>query len=217
MTDPVLSLRGISKRYGPLQVLRNVSLDVYPGEVVALLGENGAGKSTLSGIIAGSRTPSEGSMTWLGQPYAPATPREAIDKGVVLIHQELQLLPQLSIAENVFIGRWPMKNGVVDRAQMVRRATEQLARLNLHIPATRRVRRPFDRKSAAHRNRESAGSECKAPDTGRADRSTRWRGDGSSFRTGPKASVRRRWHHLHLPPHGGDQADYRPDRRASRR
>ncbi|CDZ33642.1 Ribose ABC transporter, ATP-binding protein RbsA [Neorhizobium galegae bv. officinalis] len=139
MTVPVLSLRGISKRYGPLQVLKNVSLDVHPGEVVALLGENGAGKSTLSGIIAGSRTPSEGTMTWLGQPYAPATPREAIDNGIVLIHQELQLLPQLSIAENVFIGRWPMKNGVVDRAQMVRRAQEQLARLNLHLPATRKV------------------------------------------------------------------------------
>ncbi|MBB3406255.1 ribose transport system ATP-binding protein [Rhizobium sp. BK316] len=139
MTEPVLSLRGISKRYGPLQVLKNVDLDVYPGEVVALLGENGAGKSTLSGIIAGSRTPSEGAMTWLGQPYAPTAPREAIDKGVVLIHQELQLLPHLSIAENVFIGRWPMKNGVVDRAQMVRRAQEQLARLNLHIPATRKV------------------------------------------------------------------------------
>ena len=139
MTQPVLSLRGISKRYGPLQVLKNVDLDVFAGEVVALLGENGAGKSTLSGIIAGSRTPSEGTMTWLGQPYAPAAPRDAIDRGVVLIHQELQLLPHLSIAENVFIGRWPMKNGVIDRAQMVRRAQEQLARLNLHIPATRKV------------------------------------------------------------------------------
>ncbi|ASY72347.1 D-ribose transporter ATP binding protein [Sinorhizobium fredii USDA 205] len=139
MTDPVLSLRGISKRYGPLQVLKNVSLDVYAGEVVALLGENGAGKSTLSGIIAGSRAPSEGTMTWRGQPYAPASPREAIDKGVVLIHQELQLLPELSIAENVFLGRWPTKNGVVDRDRMVRRAQEQLSRLNLHIPATRKV------------------------------------------------------------------------------
>ncbi|MEY9585759.1 sugar ABC transporter ATP-binding protein [Sinorhizobium fredii] len=139
MTDPVLSLRGISKRYGPLQVLKNVSLDVYAGEVVALLGENGAGKSTLSGIIAGSRAPSEGTMTWRGQPYAPASPREAIDKGVVLIHQELQLLPELSIAENVFLGRWPTKNGVVDGDRMVRRAQEQLSRLNLHIPATRKV------------------------------------------------------------------------------
>ena len=68
MTDPVLSLKGISKRYGPLQVLKNVSLDVHAGEVLALLGENGAGKSTLSGIIAGSRTPTEGTRTWLGQP-----------------------------------------------------------------------------------------------------------------------------------------------------
>ncbi|MFD1745440.1 sugar ABC transporter ATP-binding protein [Rhizobium helianthi] len=139
MKEPLLSLKGVSKSYGPVQVLHKMDLDIYPGEVVALLGENGAGKSTLSGIIAGSRTPSEGSMTWLGKPYAPASPREAIDKGVVLIHQELQLLPELSIAENVFIGRWPMKNGVLDRADMVRRAQEQLARLNLHIPATRKV------------------------------------------------------------------------------
>jgi ribose transport system ATP-binding protein len=139
MVEPVLALRGVTKRYGNLEVVRNVDLDIFAGEVVALLGENGAGKSTLSGIIAGSRTPSEGTMTWLGQPYAPTSPREAIDKGVVLIHQELQLLPELSIAENVFIGRWPMKNGVVDRAEMVRRAQEQLARLNLHISATRKV------------------------------------------------------------------------------
>ncbi len=68
----------------------------------------------------------------------PRTPREAIDKGVAMIHQELQLLPELSIAENVFLGRWPMKNGVVDRKQMVARAQEQLSRLNLHIPATAR-------------------------------------------------------------------------------
>ena len=139
MPEPILSLRGISKTYGPLQVLREVNLDVYAGEVVALLGENGAGKSTLSGIVAGSRPPSEGTMTWLGQSYAPASPREAIDKGIVLIHQELKLLPELTIAENVFIGRWPMKNGRVDRAAMVRRAQEQLARLNLRLPATRKV------------------------------------------------------------------------------
>ena len=139
MAEPILSLRGVSKSYGPLQVLREVDLDVHAGEVVALLGENGAGKSTLSGIIAGSRTPFEGEMTWLGQPYAPASPREAIDKGLVLIHQELKLLPELSIAENVFVGRWPTKAGRVDRAAMIERAQEQLARLNLRLPATRKV------------------------------------------------------------------------------
>src|SRR4051794_39423846 len=139
MAEPILSLRGVSKSYGPLQVLRKVDLDVHAGEVVALLGENGAGKSTLSGIIAGSRTPFEGEMTWLGQPYAPGSPREAIDKGLVLIHQELKLLPELSIAENVFVGRGRTRAGGVDRAAMIGRAQEQLARLNLRLPATRKV------------------------------------------------------------------------------
>ena len=71
-----------------------------------MLGENGAGKSTLSGIIAGSRSRSDGGqMTWRGKPYAPASPAEAIDAGIGMIHQELKLLPDLSIAENVFVGR----------------------------------------------------------------------------------------------------------------
>ena len=72
---------------------------------MALLGENGAGKSTLSNIIAGSILADGGTMTWRGQPYAPASPAEAIDAGIGMIHQELKLLPDLSIAENVFVGR----------------------------------------------------------------------------------------------------------------
>ncbi|WP_210529297.1 sugar ABC transporter ATP-binding protein [Rubellimicrobium arenae] len=139
-TNPViLSLRGIGKTYGTITVLQGVDLDIRAGEVIALLGENGAGKSTLSGIIAGSREPSTGAMTLDGQPYAPASPRQAIDTGVALIHQELKLLPHLTIAENVFVGRWPMKGGKIDRAAMVRRAEEQLQRLGLMIPATRQV------------------------------------------------------------------------------
>ncbi len=136
---PILSLRGIRKSYGPIEVLHGVDFDIRPGEVVALLGENGAGKSTLSGIIAGSIRPTAGEMTWLGAAYAPANPREALDLGLGLIHQELRLLPHLSIAENVFVGRYPMKGGFVDRAEMVRDATEQLRRLGLNLPATRRV------------------------------------------------------------------------------
>ena len=108
---PILSLRQIRKVYGSLEVLHGIDLDVRAGEVVALLGENGAGKSTLSRIISGAVQPTSGTMTWLGAPYAPASPRAAMDAGVGMIHQELKLLPELSIAENVFIGRWPMKNG----------------------------------------------------------------------------------------------------------
>jgi ribose transport system ATP-binding protein len=136
---PLLSLRQVRKSYGPTEVLHGVDLDVHAGEVVALLGENGAGKSTLSGIIAGSIQPSSGTMTWLGAPYAPASPREAIGLGVGLIHQELRLLPHLSIAENVHVGRYPMKAGVVDRARMLKDATDQLRRLGLTLPATRKV------------------------------------------------------------------------------
>lgn len=136
---PILSLRGIRKSYGPTEVLHGVDFDVNPGEVVALLGENGAGKSTLSGIIAGSIQPSTGTMTWLGQPYAPANPREALDSGLGLIHQELRLLPHLSIAENVFVGRYVMKGGRIDRPAMEERAHAGLQRLGLEISPRRKV------------------------------------------------------------------------------
>lgn len=143
MTDttkqPILTLRNIRKSYGPTEVLHGVDMDVYAGEVIALLGENGAGKSTLSGIIAGSKEPTSGEMEWLGQTYQPQAPRESIDLGIGMIHQELLLLPHLSIAENVYVGRYPMKAGKVDRKAMIDSATKQLQRLGLKMPATRKV------------------------------------------------------------------------------
>ena len=116
--SPILSLRGIRKSYGPVEVLHGIDLDIHAGEVVALLGENGAGKSTVSNVISGTVLPSSGKMTWQGAAYAPANPREAIDAGVGMIHQEL-LLPHLTIAENIFVGRYPMKGGRLDRAETV--------------------------------------------------------------------------------------------------
>ncbi|WP_386076524.1 ATP-binding cassette domain-containing protein [Tropicimonas aquimaris] len=136
---PILSLRNIRKSYGPVEVLHGIDLDIHAGEVVALLGENGAGKSTVSNVISGTILPTAGAMTWQGAEFAPANPREAIDAGIGMIHQELLLLPHLSIAENIFVGRWPMKGGRVDRKTMTRRAKEQLSRLGLDLPATRKV------------------------------------------------------------------------------
>ncbi|RCW24123.1 monosaccharide ABC transporter ATP-binding protein (CUT2 family) [Ciceribacter lividus] len=138
-TAPILSLRKIRKVYGSMEVLHGIDLDVRSGEVVALLGENGAGKSTLSRIISGAVEATAGDMTWLGAPYAPANPRAAMDAGVGMIHQELKLLPQLSIAENVFVGRYLMKGGRVDRQAMEERAHAGLQRLGLDISPRRRV------------------------------------------------------------------------------
>jgi ribose transport system ATP-binding protein len=135
-----LSLRGIGKQFANIRVVEGIDLDVGPGEVVALLGENGAGKSTLSSIVAGVFPPSEGTMTWHAAPYAPTSPGDAIAAGIGLIHQEMRLLPDLSIAENVFVGRLPTRGGKVDRAAMNRRASEQLRRLGLNVPPTQLVR-----------------------------------------------------------------------------
>ena len=138
--DAVLCLRNISKAYGPVQVLSQVNVDIRRGEVLALLGENGAGKSTLSSIIAGLVQPEAGgSMTWLGAPYAPASPGAALGAGIGLIHQEIRLLPQLSIAENIFVGRLPMRYGRVDRDYIEAQAQIQLDRLGLKVPASRKV------------------------------------------------------------------------------
>src|SRR4051794_315895 len=135
-----LSVRGLSKSYGPVQVLTDASFDVRPGQVVALLGENGAGKSTISNIIAGSVRPDAGQITWQGKPYAPASPAEAIDAGIGMIHQELKLLPDLSVAENVYVGRLLTRGGLIDRAAMNERAAAQLKRLGLNVSPDRKVR-----------------------------------------------------------------------------
>lgn len=138
--QPLLSLRQIRKSFGPTEVLHGIDLDIYAGEVVALLGENGAGKSTVSNVIAGTISPTSGEMTWMGHAYAPGSPRAAIDAGIGLIHQELQLLEHLSIAENVFVGRWPKRRGCILRKSMEDQAHAQLERLGLDIPPSSLVR-----------------------------------------------------------------------------
>jgi ribose transport system ATP-binding protein len=141
MTQSGFTAQGICKRFLADNVLTDVAIEVGPGEVVALLGENGAGKSTLSAIIAGMLKPDTGSMTWQGKAYAPASPGEAIAAGIALIHQETRLLPDLTVAENVFVGHVPRRGGFVDRGSMNRRASEQLKRLGLEISPNTPVRK----------------------------------------------------------------------------
>ncbi|MER9917605.1 MULTISPECIES: sugar ABC transporter ATP-binding protein [unclassified Mesorhizobium] len=134
-----LFVNGLCKSYGPVQVLADASFEVRPGEVVALLGENGAGKSTVSNIIAGSTKADAGTIIWRGKHYSPASPAAAIDAGVGMIHQELKLLPDLSVAENVYVGRLPMRRGRIDRAEMNAKASAQLKRLGLDVSPERKV------------------------------------------------------------------------------
>jgi ribose transport system ATP-binding protein len=135
-----LLVRGVGKSFAGHQVLSDIDLAVYPGEVSAVIGENGAGKSTLSAIIAGLVQPDNGYMMFENRPYAPASPGDALHSGVGLIHQELRLLPDLSIAENIFVGHLARKGLFIDREEMNRRAAEQLRRLGLDLAPTRLVR-----------------------------------------------------------------------------
>jgi ribose transport system ATP-binding protein len=114
------------KRFGPTVALDGAGLAVRPGEVHALIGENGAGKSTLLGLLAGLLRPDGGTMEVEGRPFLPASPRDALDRGIALIHQELSLFPHLSVTENVLVGREPSRWGMLRWAEARRRVGEVL-------------------------------------------------------------------------------------------
>src|ERR1700733_13274553 len=107
----LLSLRGIGKRFPGVVALDNVSLQIGAGEVVALCGENGAGKSTLMKILGGIYQPDEGEVVWDGKPVKIHSVTDSIKLGIAFIHQELNVLENLDVAANVFLGREP-KNGM---------------------------------------------------------------------------------------------------------
>lgn len=111
---PILEVHSVSKSFPGVKALDDVSMDVFPGEVHALLGENGAGKSTLMKIISGIIPKDTGDILLDGKPVYFLSPRDALNAGVVLVQQELSLVPYLSVAENVFLGRWPRRSIQVD-------------------------------------------------------------------------------------------------------
>lgn len=122
MSDPFLEACGIGKRFGGVTALSGVDLAVRPGEVLALLGENGAGKSTLMKILAGVLSPDEGSIRVNGEEVRFRNAAAALRSGVALIHQELNLAPNLDVATNIFLGREPRRFGILDRKTMRREA-----------------------------------------------------------------------------------------------
>ncbi|PWU54952.1 sugar ABC transporter ATP-binding protein [Micromonospora sp. S4605] len=135
-SPPVLTMTGISKTFPGVRALDDVDFRLFPGEVHALMGENGAGKSTLIKVLTGVYDIDEGAITLAGEQVAFAGPMQAAAAGVSTVYQEVNLCTNLSVAENIFIGREPRRLGAVRWGEMRRRARELLARLDLDLDVT---------------------------------------------------------------------------------
>jgi ribose transport system ATP-binding protein len=139
--DVVLQLTDVVKTFPGVRALDGVQLEVRAGEVHCLLGQNGAGKSTLIKVLAGVHHADEGVITWLGEPFAPATPQAAMRAGIATIYQELDLVDDLSVAENAFLGHEQKRAGFTRRGAMAYETKKILARLgHPEIPPRRVVR-----------------------------------------------------------------------------
>lgn len=131
---PVLEIKQVSKDFSGVYALKNVNMLIRPGEVTAVIGENGAGKSTLMKIISGVHTDFEGEVRLNGEQVAFRHPKEAAEKGVVIIHQELNLIPHLSVMENLFLGQERTNRiGLLDDAAMAKKTRELLHTLQLDV------------------------------------------------------------------------------------
>jgi simple sugar transport system ATP-binding protein len=138
-SHPVIEVRMITKRYGALTALHDVDLEILPHEIVGLVGDNGAGKSTLVKILSGALEPTSGEVLIDGQPASFHSPLDARRQGIETVYQDLALAPDLTVAENLFIGRELKRSGplrlvgTLDRRSMNRQASEQLKRLRIRI------------------------------------------------------------------------------------
>lgn len=137
---PVLALRGVSKRFGAVQALTDVELEIHPGEVVALVGDNGAGKSTLVKTIAGVHPIDEGVIEWKGRKVRIDKPHDSQDLGIATVYQDLALCDNLDIVQNMFLGREKRSGLILDEATMEEMAAETLAGLSVRTVKSVRQR-----------------------------------------------------------------------------
>lgn len=141
MTTTAIGCRGVAKQFGHVQALRDATVTVAPGEVVALVGDNGAGKSTLLKTLLGINRPDRGTVVVDDQDVALAGVRDAQARGVEAVHQDLALAPDLSVVDNVFLGHERFRPGplgrlgVLGRKQMAEQATAALAELSIRLPS----------------------------------------------------------------------------------
>ncbi len=142
-----LRMSGISKSFDGIEVLHAVDFDLAPGEVHALVGENGAGKSTLMKIAAGVHRPDSGAMTLMGRPFTPRSPSDSLHSGLAMVHQELSLAPDVSIAENILAGREPSSAGFIRWRELYAKARAAMVEFDLDAP----LEAPVSTLSAGYR------------------------------------------------------------------
>ncbi|MDQ8001573.1 MAG: ABC transporter ATP-binding protein [Pseudomonadota bacterium] len=133
---PLLRLDGLSKRFGTLQALQDVSLELHPGEIHCLLGENGAGKSTLCNLVFGVHAPDAGGMTLAGAPFGPRSPADALSHGIAMVHQHFSLVPDMTVLDNLLLGQ---ARGVLDRKAGAARIAAMRERYGLALDPLARV------------------------------------------------------------------------------
>ena len=146
---PLLELRGVTKRFGPVQALTRINFEVPPGKVTALAGDNGAGKSVTIKTIAGLWPPDEGELVWEGKPVHFHGPREAEAAGITTIYQDLALADNLDIVQNMFLGHEPRERGFLDEAKMETTAKQTLEELS--VKTIRSIRQPVASLSGGQR------------------------------------------------------------------
>jgi len=131
--NPILDCRNVAKAFGGVQALRGVDFAITPGRVHGLVGENGAGKSTLLKILAGVVLPDTGSITLNGERYAPAGTEAALRHGVVTVHQDINLIESLTVAENVLLNNEPTRGGLLRGREMRERTAALLASYGIDV------------------------------------------------------------------------------------
>jgi len=142
MSEPVLSLRAVSKRFGAVQALTTVDFDAHAGEIVALVGDNGAGKSTLVKVMSGVGPPSDGQVLFEGRPVSINRPQDATALGIATVYQDLALCDNLDVVANLFLGeeakRGPLSPvGWMDELTMEKRALDLMKQLSVRLPTVR--------------------------------------------------------------------------------
>lgn len=134
--QPILTMQEVSKSFGHVEALKNVTLDIYPGEILGLLGDNGAGKSTLIKILSGVYHADHGNFTFRGEEIHLANPSDAQGVGIATVYQDLSLVDTRPVAHNIFLGREPRRwRFILDRKKMERDAADILERLKIRLPS----------------------------------------------------------------------------------